>query len=62
LEAIEMDEIGGPLEDFDFKAFRSTTPLRRSDVATVQSEGVAARRGFPAQPVFGKSALSRLFG
>ncbi len=62
LEAVEEDDFGGPLQDLDFEAFGGAAPLRRDDVAAVEREGVAARRGFPAEPVLGESALPRLLG
>lgn len=62
LETVEEDELGGSFQDLDFETLGRTTPLRRGDVAAVESEGVAAGRGFPAQPVLGESALPGFLG
>lgn len=62
LETIKVDELGRSLENLDFVAFRSATPLRSRNITTIESECVAARRGFPAKSILGESALPRLLG
>lgn len=62
LEAVEEDELGGPLQNLDLEALGRATPLGRDDVAAIEGEGVAAGRRFPAQPVLGESALPGFLG
>lgn len=57
-----MNKLGRSLENLDFVAFRSATPLRVGDIAAIESECVAAPRRFPTETVLCESTLPRLFG
>lgn len=62
LEAVQLDDARGAVEDLQLVAPRRAAPLGASDLAAVKGEGVAATGGLPAEAVLCESAFAALFG
>lgn len=62
LEAVKLDDARVALQDADLVALGRATPLRAANVAVVESEGVAAARGLPAESVLGEATFAALLG
>jgi hypothetical protein len=58
LEAVQLNDAGIPLQNLQLVAPGRPAPLCAADVALVESEGVAAARGLPAQAVLSEPALA----
>lgn len=62
LKTVKLDNSRSSQQNLQLVTFRSSTPLRRTDVAAVEGEGVASARRLPAQAALSKLALAWLLG
>ena len=58
LKSVELDDSRIPLQDLHFVPFGRSAPLRATNIALVESKGVAAARRLPAEAVLGEPALA----
>jgi hypothetical protein len=62
LKSIELDDARASLQNTNLVAFSSAAPLRATNIALVECEGVAAIGWLPSEARLSKSALAALLG